>query len=111
MYEKDTYYNCNSKSKNKAGEKMKKICFVIGNNYSNIYESCMEFLSRNYLNDMLLLDFDKTLERIHYKSKVNIDYNKWYNILSEKEKSLLFSETVIPDIFFAEHLSQIPGDY
>ncbi len=73
---------------------MKKICFVIGNNYSNIYESCMEFLSRNYLNDMLLLDFDKTLERIHYKSKVNIDYNKWYNILSEKEKSLLFEKVL-----------------
>ena len=31
--------------------------------------------------------------------------------LERKEKSLLFSETVIPDIFFAEHLSQIPGDY
>ena len=31
--------------------------------------------------------------------------------LEQKEKSLLFSETVIPDIFFAEHLSQIPGDY
>src|SRR5699024_414663 len=28
-----------------------------------------------------------------------------------KEKSLLFSETSIPDIFFAEHLPQINGDY
>lgn len=31
--------------------------------------------------------------------------------LEQNEKQLLFSETVIPDIFFAEHLSQIPGDY
>ncbi len=31
--------------------------------------------------------------------------------LEQKEKSLLFSETMIPDIFFSEHLSQIPGDY
>ncbi len=31
--------------------------------------------------------------------------------LEQKEKSLLFSETVIPDIFFAEHLPEIPGDY
>lgn len=31
--------------------------------------------------------------------------------LEQKEKTLLFSETTIPDIFFAEHLSQIPGDY
>ena len=31
--------------------------------------------------------------------------------LEQSEKSLLFSETSIPDVFFAEHLSQIPGDY
>ena len=31
--------------------------------------------------------------------------------LSVGEKSLLFSETTIPDIFFSEYLSQIPGDY
>ncbi len=31
--------------------------------------------------------------------------------LEQKEKALLFSETMIPDIFFAEHLSQLPGDY
>lgn len=31
--------------------------------------------------------------------------------LEQNEKQLLFSETVLPDIFFAEHLSQIPGDY
>ena len=31
--------------------------------------------------------------------------------LEQKEKSLLFSETSIPDIFFSEYLSQIPGDY
>ena len=31
--------------------------------------------------------------------------------LEQKEKSLLFSETSIPDIFFAEHLPQINGDY
>ena len=31
--------------------------------------------------------------------------------LEQNEKQLLFSETQIPDIFFAEHLSQIPGDY
>ena len=31
--------------------------------------------------------------------------------LEQKEKSLLFSETMIPDIFFAEYLSAIPGDY
>ena len=31
--------------------------------------------------------------------------------LEQKEKSLLFSETIIPDIFFAEHLPQIPSDY
>lgn len=30
--------------------------------------------------------------------------------LEQNEKQLLFSETVIPDIFFAEHLSQIPCD-
>ena len=29
----------------------------------------------------------------------------------QNEKQLLFSETTIPDIFFAEHLSHIPGDY
>lgn len=31
--------------------------------------------------------------------------------LERNERQLLFSETTIPDIFFAEHLSQIPGDY
>lgn len=31
--------------------------------------------------------------------------------LEQNEKPLLFSETNIPDIFFAEYLSQIPGDY
>ena len=31
--------------------------------------------------------------------------------LEQKEKALLFSETAIPDIFFSEHLSEIPGDY
>ena len=31
--------------------------------------------------------------------------------IEKNEKALLFSETQIPDIFFAEHLSQIPGDY
>ena len=31
--------------------------------------------------------------------------------LEQKEKPLLFSETSIPDIFFSEHLSEIPGDY
>lgn len=31
--------------------------------------------------------------------------------LELNEKTLLFSETVIPDIFFSEHLSQMPSDY
>ena len=31
--------------------------------------------------------------------------------LEQKDKSLLFSETMLPDIFFAEHLPQLPGDY
>lgn len=31
--------------------------------------------------------------------------------LEQNEKPLLFSETVIPDIFFIDYLSQIPGDY
>lgn len=31
--------------------------------------------------------------------------------LEQNEKSLLFSETVIPDIFFSEYLSELPGDY
>lgn len=31
--------------------------------------------------------------------------------LEQKEKSLLFSETIMPDIFFSEYLSAIPGDY
>ncbi len=31
--------------------------------------------------------------------------------LEQNQKPLLFSETELPDIFFAEHLPQIPGDY
>ena len=31
--------------------------------------------------------------------------------LEQNEKPLLFSETTIPDIFFSEHLSELPGDY
>ena len=31
--------------------------------------------------------------------------------LEQKEKTLIFSETVIPDIFFTDYLPQIPGDY
>jgi len=31
--------------------------------------------------------------------------------LEQNEKTLLFSETTIPDIFFSEHLSELPGDY
>ena len=31
--------------------------------------------------------------------------------LEQKEKSLLFSETILPDIFFSEYLSNLPGDY
>lgn len=31
--------------------------------------------------------------------------------LEQNEKTLLFSETTIPDIFFSEYLSNLPGDY
>ena len=31
--------------------------------------------------------------------------------LEQNEKPLLFSETMIPDIFFSEYLSELPGDY
>lgn len=31
--------------------------------------------------------------------------------LEQNEKPLLFSETIIPDVFFSEHLSELPGDY
>lgn len=31
--------------------------------------------------------------------------------LEQNDKSLLFSETIIPDIFFSEYLSELPGDY
>lgn len=31
--------------------------------------------------------------------------------LEQNDKSLLFSETMIPDIFFSEHLAELPGDY
>ncbi len=31
--------------------------------------------------------------------------------LEQKDKSLLFSETMVPDIFFSEHLPNMPGDY
>lgn len=31
--------------------------------------------------------------------------------LEQNEKPLLFSETMIPDIFFSEYLSNLPGDY
>ena len=31
--------------------------------------------------------------------------------LEQNDKTLLFSETVIPDVFFSDYLSQIPGDY
>ncbi len=31
--------------------------------------------------------------------------------LEQNDKTLLFSETRIPDIFFSDYLSQIPGDY
>ena len=31
--------------------------------------------------------------------------------LEQNENPLLFSETMIPDIFFSEHLSELPGDY
>ena len=30
--------------------------------------------------------------------------------LEQKEKSMLFSDTTIPDIFFSEYLSNLPGD-
>ena len=31
--------------------------------------------------------------------------------LEQNEKSMLFSETTIPDIFFTEYMAQMPGDY
>lgn len=31
--------------------------------------------------------------------------------LEQNDKTLLFSETMIPDIFFSDYLSQIPGDF
>ena len=31
--------------------------------------------------------------------------------LEQNDKHLLFSETIIPDIFFSDYLSQLPGDY
>ena len=31
--------------------------------------------------------------------------------LEQPEKSMLFSETVIPDVFFTEYLAQMPGDF
>ena len=31
--------------------------------------------------------------------------------VEQNDKQLLFSETVVPDIFFAEYLPQLPGDY
>lgn len=73
---------------------MKRMCFVIGNNYYNIYESCKNFISKNYLNDMLLFDLDKTIERVHYKRKVDINYDSWYSSLSEKDKFNIFEVTI-----------------
>ena len=31
--------------------------------------------------------------------------------IEQNDKSLLFAETLIPDVFFADYLSAIPGDY
>ena len=31
--------------------------------------------------------------------------------LEQPEKSMLFSETIIPDVFFTEYLAEMPGDY
>ena len=31
--------------------------------------------------------------------------------IEQNEKDILFSETNIPDIFFSEHMPQIPGEY
>ena len=31
--------------------------------------------------------------------------------LEQNDKALLFSLTMIPDVFFSDYLSQIPGDY
>lgn len=43
---------------------------------------------------MLLFDFNRILERLHYKSKINIEYDQWYNSLSEFDKFILFEKTI-----------------
>ena len=40
-----------------------------------------------------------------------IELRRFIMKLEQNEKPILFSETSIPDIFFSEHLSQLPGDY
>lgn len=73
---------------------MKRVCFIVGQNYSNIYESCKNLISNNYLNDILLFDLDKTLERVHYKRKINISYDTFYNNLTDLEKYCIFERTI-----------------
>lgn len=73
---------------------MKRVCFIVGENYSNIYESCKNLISRNYLSDILLFDLDKTLERVHYKRKSNISYDTFYNSLTDLEKYYIFEKTI-----------------
>ncbi len=74
------------------------------------------YLSKNYI---FTINIKFILFSLNFLSKTCIIcYTKQINLreiclneIEKNEKALLFSETPIPDIFFAEHLSQIPGDY
>ena len=78
------------------------ICTSNDNLYMQIPNYKIDILlDREFINSDIFNNF-----YINKNSKSIIDL-----ILEQNDKTLLFSETMIPDIFFSDYLSQIPGDY
>ena len=56
---------------------MKKSLFVVGPDWANKYQTCKDLISRNNLNDIILFDITKFLQRKYYKDGVRDNYYVW----------------------------------
>lgn len=74
---------------------MKKVLFVIGHDYAGQYEATRELFDKNYIYNILLLDYTSILERFYYKEKILESYEPWISKLSDLEKFKIVSSEML----------------
>lgn len=87
---------------------MKKVLFILGNRYSGGYESCQDFINRNHLTNLILIDKDDFFRRKHYLDKNQLNFSNWYKNLSDTDKNGLISQEVLNRIELnSDHVDNI----